>query len=108
MGAVVFVMDFWRKGIAAALPKSARALPRARRLLSLLHQRLDAVLFLHAGDFCGIMWIGSKLMPEPVKEEARLLIWKTGASPCAQAGGRGLGTTASLRQPSWSCSSCFI
>ena len=93
MGAVIFVMDFWRKNIAAGLQDFSAGLAGAHATFChyvLKDWMLTSFYMLAA---CGaIMWIGSLLMPEPVKEEAKLLIWEDWREPLrGQAGGHGLG-----------------
>jgi len=93
MGAVIFVMDFWRKGVATRLPKLSAGLASAHdAFCRYIINDWMLTSFYMLVVCCGIMWIGSKLMPEPVKNEAKLLIWEDWREPLrGEAGGRGLG-----------------
>jgi len=93
MGAVIFVMDLWRKGIAAGLQGLSSSLAAAHALFGrcLLNDWMLTSFYMLLAC-CGIMWVGSILMPEPLKEEARLLVWEDWREPLrGEAGGRGLG-----------------
>lgn len=93
MGAVMFVMDFWRKNIAAGLHDFSPGLAGAHETFCryLLNDWMLASFYMLVAC-CGILVIGSKLMPEAVKDEAKLLIWEDWREPLrGEAGGRGLG-----------------
>ena len=77
MGALIFPLDFWKKEIAAWLAQNSPSLGNAYGTFcrfALNDFMLTAFYLLVL--CCVIMWIASKLMPEPLKEEARALVWE--------------------------------
>ena len=93
MGALIFPLDFWKKEIAAWLAHNSPSLGNAYGAfcrLALNDFMLTAFYLLVI--CCVIMWIASKLMPEPLKEEARALVWEDWCEPLrGETHGRGLG-----------------
>jgi len=93
MGAVIFTLDFWRKDIAQWLTLNNSSLAGVYESFC-RHAINDFMLtaFYLLVICCVVMVIGSKLMPEPLKDEAKPLIWEDWREPLrGEAGGRGLG-----------------
>ena len=93
LGATIFVLDFWRKDIAAWLTQHASSWLGGYDLFChhvVNDYMLTAFYLLLACS--AIMVVASKLMPEPLKEEARTLVWEDWREPLrGEAHGHGLG-----------------
>jgi solute:Na+ symporter, SSS family len=93
MGAVVFVLDFWKKNLAGWLHEHNPALAQAHDAFcrwTINDWMLTSFYML--GVCCVLMWVASKWMPEPMKEEARPLIWTDWTEPLrGDPHGHGLG-----------------
>ncbi|MBI5386209.1 MAG: sodium/solute symporter [Verrucomicrobia bacterium] len=93
MGAVIFPLDFWKKDLAAWLTQNHPSLAAAYDAFS-RHVLSDFMLtaFYLLVICCAVMFVASKLMPEPLKEEARTLVWEDWREPLrGEAHGHGLG-----------------
>ena len=93
MGAIIFPLDFWRTNIAAWLAANHPALASAYGLFCryVINDFMLTAFYLLV-ICCAILVLGSKLMPEPLKPEARPLLWEDWREPLrGQALGRGLG-----------------
>ena len=93
MGAAIFALDFWRSGIAAWLGKHASLWSGVYNVFcryAIDDYMLTAFYLLVV--CCTIMFVASKLMPEPLKDAARALVWEDWREPLrGEAHGRGLG-----------------
>jgi SSS family solute:Na+ symporter len=93
MGAAIFPLSFWKKNIAAWLAQNSPALAGAYDGFC-RHMINDFMLtaFYLLVICCVIMWSASKLLPEPLKPEARALVWEDWREPLrGEAHGHGLG-----------------
>ena len=93
LGAVIFTLDFWRKDITAGLALHASSWSGCYEVFC-RHVVNDFMLtaFYLLVVCCAIMFVASKLMPEPLKEEAKTLVWEDWREPLrGEAHGRGLG-----------------
>jgi SSS family solute:Na+ symporter len=94
LGVCLFALDFTRKPLSLQL--AAAGLSSSRAVF-------DAVVYFVFHDFmltafymllvcCSIMWFASRAFPEPLKDEARDLVWSDWREPLrGEAHGRGLG-----------------
>jgi len=93
MGAFIFPLDFWKPDIAAWLARNSPALAGAYDAFC-RHVINDFMLtaFYLLVVCCALMWTASRLLPEPLKPEARALVWEDWREPLrGEAHGRGLG-----------------
>jgi SSS family solute:Na+ symporter len=91
MGATIFPLDFWRKEITAWLGDSGLGAAYGIFRGYVLNDFMLTAFYLLV-ICCAIMWTASKLMPEPLKAEARPLVWENWREPLrGEARGRGLG-----------------
>ena len=93
MGAAIFPLSFWKKDITAWLPQHSPALAGlydgfCRHVINDFMLTAFYLLVI----CCGVMWCASKRLPEPLKPEARALVWEDWREPLrGEAHGRGLG-----------------
>jgi SSS family solute:Na+ symporter len=93
LGMTIFVLDFWRKEITVWLTHTASFWLSAYEFFC-RHVINDYMLtaFYLLLLYSAILIVASKLMPEPLKEEARTLIWDNWREPLrGEAHGHGLG-----------------
>jgi SSS family solute:Na+ symporter len=93
LGAAIFPLDFWRQDIAAWLARHGASLGGCYEWITrhLLNDFMLTAFYLLA-FCCAVMLVASKLMPEPLREEARTLGWEDWREPLrGEAHGRGLG-----------------
>lgn len=93
LGMTIFVLDFWKTDIVAWLTQNAPSLSRCYDVFC-RHVINDFMLtaFYLLVVCSAIMFAGSKLMPEPLKEESQALVWEDWREPLrGEAHGHGLG-----------------
>jgi SSS family solute:Na+ symporter len=93
MGAVIFTLDFWKLDISAWLAKNNSSLAGSYEFLK-LHIINDFMLtsFYLLVLCSAIMVAASKLLPESLKDEAKLLVWENWKYPLlGESRGYGLG-----------------
>jgi len=93
LGAAIFPLDFWRKDIAGWLAQNSSSLAVGYDWIT-RHFLNDFMLtaFYLLVICCAVMFIASKLLPEPLKDEARSLVWEDWREPLrGETHGRGLG-----------------
>jgi solute:Na+ symporter, SSS family len=91
LGVLIFCLDLWKMEIGGWLPEHAAGLAglfAAVKRAVLTDFMLTSFYMLVV--CCGLMWAGSRLMPEPLKPEARLLIWEDWTEPLRAKCGSGL------------------
>jgi solute:Na+ symporter, SSS family len=93
LGAAIFPLDFWRKEITAWLVAHPSPFTGFYEVLCrhVLNDFMLTAFYLLV--ICSIlMLVGSRLMPEPLKPEARALVWADWREPLrGETQGRGLG-----------------
>jgi SSS family solute:Na+ symporter len=92
LGLALFPLDFFQKEIASFLAGASPALKDAFDVFCrYVIQDFMLTAFYLLVVCCGILWVASKLTPEPLKEEARALVWEDWREPLrGGTGGRGL------------------
>ena len=93
LGATIFPLDFWKKGIDAWLSINSPAMADAYHVFCqyIINDFMLTAFYLLA--ICSaIMIIASRYFPEPLKEEAKALVWENWREPLqGEAHGHGLG-----------------
>ena len=93
LGGLIFPLDFWKKDIAAWLAQHAASWSGTYAVFC--HHVINDFMLTAFYLFvvcCTIMFSASKLMPEPLKAEARSLVWEDWRAPLrGEAHGHGLG-----------------
>ncbi len=94
LGAFLFILDFFHKSftlwLSSAGLDTAAALFHAAASFIVKDFMLTAFYMLLV--CCAVMWAASRAFPEPLKEEARALVWTDWREPLrGEAHGRGLG-----------------
>jgi SSS family solute:Na+ symporter len=93
IGMILFPLDFWKTSIASSLAESAPSLAVAFDwfALNIIHDFMLTAFYLLL-VCCGIMVAISLRWPEPLKEEARPLVWEDWREPLrGEAHGHALG-----------------
>lgn len=93
IGMILFALDFWKGPIAAALAAGSPPLADAFTWFTqnVIHDFMLLAFYLFV-LCCGIMVVVSLLRPEPLKEEARQLVWENWREPLrGEAHGHALG-----------------
>jgi SSS family solute:Na+ symporter len=93
LGALIFPLDFWKQEITARLAAGHSVLvPAYAWFCQHLIRDFMLTAFYLLLVCCVLMWTASRLMPEPLKEEARPLVWEDWREPLrGQPQGHGLG-----------------
>jgi len=93
MGLFLFPLDFWQKPITSFLAENSPLLGSVFTGFCryVIQDFMLTAFYLLVID-CGIMWVASMLKPEPLKEEARMLVWEDWREPLlGEAHGHALG-----------------
>jgi solute:Na+ symporter, SSS family len=93
LGGLIFPLDFWRTDLAAWL-KAGHPAGAAAYGWFCQHVINDFMLtaFYLLLVCCAVMWVASRLMPEPLKAEAQPLVWEDWRQPLrGEPHGHGLG-----------------